>query len=355
MTISDINIDIQTTSNSKLNSIDFEHLQFGKDFADHMFSADYNGKEWESLKITPFENMSMSPASAVIHYGQAIFEGMKVFKTAEGKILTFRALDNLKRLNKSAERMCMAQLPEEIFMAGLKQLVNIDKGWIPVGESSSLYVRPFMFATDAFLGVKPSTHYKFMIITSPVGTYYKGAVDVKIETDYSRAHPGGTGSAKAAGNYAAALYPAKLAQDQGYHQLIWTDAREHKYFEESGTMNVMFLINNVLVTPPLTSSILPGITRDSILTIARDWGMQVEERKISIDEVIDAIKNNQLQEAFGVGTAATVAQIRSIGYNNEKFMLPEIEQREFSPKVEKYLMALKRGLEVDKFGWITEL
>jgi branched-chain amino acid aminotransferase len=251
--------------------------------------------------------------------------------------------------------MCMPSIPNKFVMDGLRELLKVDKNWIPDNESNSLYLRPFMFATDEYVGIRPSENYKFIIFGCPVGSYYTEPLKVKIETHFTRAANGGVGEAKAAGNYASSLYPAKLAKEQGYHQLLWTDSKEHKYIEESGTMNVMFVIDNVLITPPLTGTILPGITRKSVLEIAKDWGYKVEERQITVDEVIAAAKNNTLQEAFGVGTAATIAQIEVIGHEGTNYQLPAIKEREISNKLLNFLNRIKRGLEDDKWGWIEKI
>ena len=249
----------------------------------------------------------------------------------------------------------MATLPEWIYTEGLKELIQLDKNWIPQDESSALYVRPFMFGTEPFLGVKSSSQYRFMVILSPVGTYYNKPVKVKIETYFSRAIRGGVGAAKTSGNYAASIYPAQQGINEGYDQLIWTDAETHSKIEESGTMNVMFVLDGTLITPKLSTSILPGITRDSILTIARDWGMPVEERDIYVQEIVEGIKSGKLTEAFGVGTAATIAHIESIGFEGEDYRLPQIETREFSNKVGSYLNDYKRARVKDKFGWLVQV
>jgi branched-chain amino acid aminotransferase len=267
----------------------------------------------------------------------------------------FRPLANFERLNKSAERMCMDQLPEWVYTEGLKELINFDKNWIPSGEDSALYIRPFMFGTEAFLGVKASSSYRYMVILSPVGAYYSKPVKVKIETQFARAMAGGVGSAKTSGNYAASIYPARKGNEQGYDQLIWTDAKNHEKIEESGTMNVMFVLNGKLITPALSSSILPGITRDSILTVARDWGIEVEERDIFVKEIVEGIESGKLTEAFGVGTAATIAHIDTIGYNDIDYKLPEVSAREISNKMGTYLNDYKRGRVEDKYGWLMEV
>ena len=345
-------IDIQRTEKSRLEQVDFNDLPFGKVFADHMFLADYRDGEWKNLHIMPYGYLPMSPASPTIHYGQSIFEGMKAFAGSKDEALIFRPLTNWKRLNESAERMCMPTVPEEIFMEGILSLIELDRKWIPDLPGSSLYIRPFMFSADEYIGIRPSQNFTFMVINCPVGPYYATPVKVKIETHYSRAIEGGTGFAKAGGNYGGALYPSKLALDQGYHQLIWTDGKTHQYVEESGTMNVMFVIDNTLVTPALGDTILKGITRDSVLTLARHWGMKVEERKLSVSELIDGLKSGRVKEAFGAGTAATIAHIELIGHEGQDYVLPPIAQREFSNKVFKELEGIKRGTHADPFGWM---
>ncbi|HRI80750.1 MAG TPA: branched-chain amino acid aminotransferase, partial [Cyclobacteriaceae bacterium] len=258
-------IEVLKTTKSRLSQVDFRDIPFGKVFADHMFMADFRDGDWRNLRVVPYGKMQVSPATPAIHYGQSIFEGLKAFKNEQNEALVFRPLDNWKRMNVSAERMCMPYLPEDIFMDGLQTLLELDRNWIPTTDGSSLYIRPFMFSADEYIGIRPSLDFTFMIINSPVGPYYSTPVKVRIETKYTRAAEGGTGFAKAGGNYGASLYPAKVAQEQGYHQLIWTDSREHKYLEESGTMNLMFMFDDTLVTPILGDTILKGITRDSVL------------------------------------------------------------------------------------------
>jgi branched-chain amino acid aminotransferase len=348
-------IDISLTTNSRISELEEGLNKFGRIFSDHMFVADFSDGQWSDARIVPYKDLSLSPATSAIHYGQSIFEGMKAYKNEDGETLLFRPTDNIKRLNISAERMCMPDVPEDLFYDGLKQLLDIDKDWIPSAEDTSLYIRPFMFSTDNYIGVKPSDKYKFMIFTTPVGGYYTEPVKVKVETHYTRSASGGVGFAKAAGNYAASLYPAKLAQKEGYHQLVWTDAKEHKYIEESGTMNIMFVIGDKLITPATSDSILDGITRDSVLILARDWGYTVEERKVSVDEVVEAATSGNLKEAFGTGTAATIAQISIFNHTGIDYELPSIESREFSNRVSSYLQDIKRGKIEDSHGWIVKL
>lgn len=351
-------LDIAITRNehSKIKEIDFENLAFGKNFSDHMLMADFSNGKWGDFRILPFGNFEIHPSMASLHYGQALFEGLKAYKSPEGDILLFRPLENAKRMNRSAERLCMAQMPEEMFMEALTTYLDLERNWVSEKEGCSLYIRPFMFSTEAFLGVKPSDTYRFMIITSPVGNYYDGAIKVKVEMEFTRAAKGGTGRAKAAGNYAAALYPAKLGQDKGYRQLVWTDATEHKYIEESGTMNIFFVINGKIITPSLDSgTILAGVTRDSIIQIAKKWGWPIEERKVSVEEVVDSINNKTLTEVFGAGTAATIAHIALMNIGDKDYTLPEVESREFSNKVSKYLSDIRTGKIEDPFGWVVRI
>jgi len=351
-----LRISTSRVKESRLASIDFSTIPFGKVFTDHMFMADFRDGEWKNFRIIPYGYIPASPATPALHYGQSIFEGMKAYPSVNGKeALVFRPLENWKRMNVSAERMCMPQIPEDLFMESLATLIDLDRGWIPKEEGSSLYIRPFMFSADEFIGIRPSQDFTFMIILSPVGPYYSTPVKVKIETHYTRAVEGGTGYAKAGGNYGGAIYPAKLAQDQGYHQLIWTDGKTHEYVEESGTMNLMFVIDNVLITPGLSDSILAGITRKSVLELAQHWGMQVEERRISVKELVEALQQGRVQEAFGAGTAATIAHIELIGYEGKNYALPPVEKRLFANKVLTELENIKRGKSADPFGWIYRI
>lgn len=356
MATEELFIEKQLTKASRLENIDFSDLKFGAVFSDHMLVADYKNSDWQTPKIVPFGDISMSPAASVFHYGQAIFEGLKAYRNKEGDIFLFRVDENLKRMNSSAERMCMPQIPKQIFIDGIKELIRCDINWVPNGEGQSLYVRPFLIADQAFLGVRPSNTYKFMVITSPTAGYYSGAVKVRIEEKYSRACEGGIGSAKAAANYAASLFPAQIANAEGYHQLVWTDSKEHKYIEESGTMNIMFNINGKLITPAADKdSILRGITRKSVIQIAKDWGYNLEERTVSVDEVISAIHSNQLREAFGIGTAATIAPFSSIGYQGQDFPLSDFRVWEFSNKIKHYLEGYKRGEVEDIYNWLEKV
>jgi len=355
MSTTSTSIKIQKTTQSKLNELDFNHLSFGKAFADHMFMADFNNNKWTDLQIVPYGAFPISPAAAVLHYGQAIFEGMKAYKNETGEVSIFRPWANFNRLNVSAERLCMQTVPEEVFMGGLTELVKLDKNFVPTAEGSSLYIRPFLIATDEFIGVHPSDSYRFLIITSPSGAYYSAPVKVLVETTYTRAAEGGVGFAKVSGNYGRSLLPTKLAAEKGYQQIFWTDARNHRFLEESGTMNLMVVIDDVLITPSLGDTILPGVTRDSVLTLAREWKMKVQERKISIDEVIDAHTKGVLQDAFGTGTAATITHVSHIGFEGKDYELPDVKTRTFSNRVKIELEDIHRGRIKDTHNWMYKV
>ena len=343
--------DIHPVSQSRITDVDFSNLKFGSVFSDHQFRMDFDNGRWSAGVIEPFGDMAMNPAAMVLHYGQAIFEGMKAFRQEDGGIALFRPDANISRLNVSADRMCMPAVDEGLFMEALQELVRLDRAWVPDGEGGSLYIRPFMFSTEVHVGVKPSDAYRFMIFTCPVGPYYKGSVKVKVETDYTRAAPGGTGFAKAAGNYAAALKPTELAKAQGYQQILWTDAVEHKYIEESGTMNAVFVLNGKLVSPALGDTVLNGVTRNSILTLARHFGMEVEERRVSVAELKSAAESGALTEAFGVGTAATMTPIEAIGFAGGDVALPEVASWTVMPQLSTALDDIRRGRAEDPFGW----
>ncbi|MBX7053131.1 MAG: branched-chain amino acid aminotransferase [Flavobacteriales bacterium] len=344
-------IEITKTAQSRLDQVDWENLGFGKIFSDHMAYVEYRDGQWHTPVIKPYGPMNFSPAISALHYGQAIFEGLKAYKNEQGEVLIFRPEKNAERLNISAHRMCMPSLPVETFMDMLTQLINLDSGWIPKGEGESLYIRPHMFAIDEFVGVRPSETYLFVIFTCPVGKYYTSELKVKIETNYTRATKGGTGSAKAAGNYGASLFPTQIAKDAGFDQVLWTDSQTHEYFEESGTMNVMFLSGNKVMSPAISDSILDGITRNSVLQVAKDWGYEVEERKVSVAEIVELLKAKKLDGAFGVGTAATIAPIRIIHHNGTDYEITRDQSSDFAGRMNTYLDRLKRGLEEDKHHW----
>lgn len=348
-------IKIDRVENTRIHEVDFGNIPFGREFADHMFMCDYKDGKWTDFRIEQYRPIEYKPAMLGLHYGQTIFEGMKAYRNINGEIMMFRPEDNFRRLNRSAERMCMPTIPVDLMMEALRELLKLDSGWVPKDTESALYIRPFMFATDEFLGVKPSETYRCIIFTGPVGPYYTTPLKVMVEENFTRAAKGGTGSAKAGGNYGGALYPTKLAQQKGYHQILWTDSIEHKYIEESGTMNVMFQIGDALVTPPTGDTILQGITRDSVLTLAVDLGIEVEERRISVEELKVAHERGQLKDAFGVGTAATIAPIELIGYQGKDMILPPVTERLLSKKISDGLKAIRYGKVDDRFGWMISM
>ena len=342
---------ITKTIQSKIEQIDFDNLSFGKCFSDHMFSISFKNNEWQKPKILPYGPLSLNPGTHVFHYGQAIFEGMKAYKNEQGETLLFRPQENIKRLNRSADRLCMPRIDKTIFMQGLTTLLQIDKDWIPSSDNMSLYIRPFMIANSEFIRATPASEFKFMIITSPTSTYYSGKTNLKIEQKYARSVVGGTGFAKAAGNYAAAFAPTKKVQNEGFTQIIWTDAISHEYIEECGTMNIMFRIDDKIITPKLSESILGGITRDSIITIAKQKGIQVEERRISVSEIINYYKNGRLKEAFGVGTAVTINPIDSITFKNTVINIEELNQDSYATVLKNELLGIQYGKIKDINCW----
>ena len=340
---------------SKLNDINLENIPFGKYMTDYMLEVDYENGKWQTPEIKPYQPLLMAPSLAAIHYGQSIFEGVKAYKNPEGEPYIFRPLDNFKRFNKSAERMQMPTIPEEIFIDGMKQLIKLDINWIPAKEEHSLYIRPFMFSTDETIGVKPSENYKFMIILSPTGPYYATPMRIYVEEHFVRAVPGGIGFAKAAGNYGGSMFPTAQAKLKGYDQVLWTDAFEHKYVQECGTMNVVFIIGNTAVTPDLsTGTILDGVTRDSVIVLLKEMGLTVEERPLNIDEVIEAHKAGTLKEVFGTGTAATISLIKELRYK-DYVMDFEVEKWEVAPRVKKMLNDIRYGKTADNNGWMMKL
>ncbi|HFA48176.1 MAG TPA: branched-chain amino acid aminotransferase [Bacteroidetes bacterium] len=348
-----MNISITKSTSSNLSKVDFDNLPFGRIFSDHMFVCDYADGSWQQPRIIPFQNFDMHPASMVLHYGQAIFEGMKASKSLDGRPMFFRPELHAERLNISARRICMPEFPEELFLDAIHQLVGLDSAWIPPKEGSALYIRPTMVATDEFIGVKPSSRYRFFIFTCPVGPYYSKPVRLWADTHYIRAAEGGTGFAKYAGNYGATLLPAQLAMEKGYDQIMWLDAKEFKYIQECGTMNIMFVIDGKVLTPPLYDTILDGVTRKSALEILRSEGYEVEEKRITIGEVVTAYENGTLQEAFGVGTAAVVSHASAIGYKDLVMELPPASEQKVGAFIKATIDGLRSGKVEDKWGWVV--
>ena len=346
-----LDMTITKAETSRLTVTDFSTLPFGKVFSDHMFIAEYDNGQWSNLQVMPYGPIPMSPAISALHYGQAIFEGMKAYRQVNGKISVFRPEKNFERFNKSAARMSMPAIPKEIFMQGIAALIEIDEKWIPAQDGYSLYIRPVMFATDPYLGVKPSDKYIFALLTTPTGPYYSKALTVKIETEFTRADDGGVGYAKTAGNYARSLYPFEQAQKEGFDQLIWTDAASHEYIEEAGTANLIFVIDGKLVTPSVRSTVLDGVTRDTIIHLAKKAGIEVEERRISVKEIIEGIENGTLTDAFAAGTAATVTPIGAIGYQGKIYTLTDPSTRTISAGIAKTLNDIRYGVVADDFNW----
>lgn len=356
MSISTLDIKVSKTGQSRINQLHPDTIQFGKLYSDHMLVAYYENKEWKQPEIVPFDNLSLSPATTFFHYGQAIFEGVKAYKDPAGNPIIFRPYDNWKRMNRSAERMAMPDVPEDLFVGGMQKLIDVDRDWVPTQEGTSLYIRPFMVAIDEFIGVRPAEKFLFCIITSPAGPYYSKPVSIYVQDQYVRAFPGGIGFTKAAGNYGMSMYPTQQIKEMGYDQILWTDGFEHKYVQEIGTMNVFFVIGDKAVTPDLAKdTILEGVTRDSVITLLREKGITVEERPISIDELEAAYKAGTLREAFGTGTAASIAPIAELTYHDDKMKLPPVESWEVMNYLKKELSDIRYGIKADTHGWIYKV
>ncbi|MEJ7768621.1 MAG: branched-chain amino acid aminotransferase [Chitinophagaceae bacterium] len=348
-------INVTKVERSKLHDIHLVDIPFGKYFTDHLLEADFENGEWKNIEIKPYQPLLLSPSLAALHYGQAIFEGIKAYKDPMGNTAIFRPLENYKRFNLSAKRMQMPTVPEEIFIEGLRQLLKLDRNWVPAKEDHSLYIRPFMFSSDELIGVRPSENYKFMIILSPTGPYYTAPMRIYVEEKYTRAAPGGIGFAKAAGNYGASMLPTAEAKKNGYDQVVWTDAFEHKYVQEIGTMNVFFLIGNTAITPDLENgTILNGVTRSSAIVILKEMGLVVEERGLHIDEVVEAYRNGTLKEVFGTGTAATISHIRELRYKDYD-MIFEVENWKISRELKKRLDEIREGKVADRYNWMFKV
>lgn len=346
---------ITLTQRSKLKDLHLENIPFGKSFTDHMLVADYVNGAWQTPEILPYQPLQLEPSLAALHYGQAIFEGIKAYKMQDGSVQIFRPYDNYKRFNLSAIRMQMPEVPEEIFMDGLRMLIDIDKDWVPGFKDHSLYIRPFMISSDTAIGVRPSENYKFMIILSPTGPYYAKPMRIWVEEKYVRAVPGGIGFAKAAGNYGAALYPSMEAHKKGYDQVLWMDAFEHKYVQECGTMNAFFIIGDTVITPGLEEgTILAGVTRDSVITVLQEMGWKVQERPLSIDEIIEAHKAGQLKEIFGTGTAATIALIKELCYKDYPMQF-DIASWTIAPEVKRRMDNIRYGISADTHHWLWKV
>ena len=354
-----LNIRFEKTTTPKAKPADANNLGFGKIFTDHMFVMNYEeGKGWFDPRIVPFENISLSPAAMVYHYGQEMFEGLKAYKGDDGKVRLFRPEMNAKRANESNKRLCIPEIPVEDFVQAVSELVKVEQDWIPTAPGTSLYIRPFVIATDEFLGVAPSKTYLFMIIVSPSGAYYASGlapVGIWIEDEYVRAVKGGIGFAKTGGNYAASLAAQVKAHDDGYSQVLWLDGVERKYIEEVGAMNIFFKINGKIVTPMLNGSILPGVTRNSVINLCKHWGMEVEERKISVDELLEAQKNGTLEEVFGTGTAAVISPVGKLRYMDDVMVIGDGNIGPVSQKLYDTVTGIQWGKLADELGWVVEL
>jgi len=347
-------IDIQKVATSRIGEVDFNKLTFGSTFSDHMFECDYKDGEWQNPIIKPYGTLTISPAAKVFHYGQAVFEGMKAYKDDDGKIWLFRPEENFNRINKSAQRMAIPAFPKDIFFEALTTMVSMDKDWIKPGFGNSLYIRPFVMATQVGVSASPSTEYKFMILMSPAQAYYTGDVRVVIAEHYSRSANGGVGAAKAAGNYGAQFFPTNIAREKGFQQVIWTDANKHEFLEEAGTMNVFFRVNDTLLTAPISDRILDGVTRKSVIALAKKDNITVEERPVLVSEIVEAAQNGNLKEIFGAGTAAVISPVSAFSY---KETIYELEKQEdgFATRFKKELMDIQQNRSEDPFGWRFEV
>ena len=354
MAINTGKIIVETSKASKINTVDFSNLDFGRIFTDHMFVCDYEDGKWQSPKIIPYQALTFEPSARVFHYGQAVFEGMKAYKDDDGKIFLFRPQQNFERINKSAARLAMPEFPKEYFFEGLETLLKLDSEWIKPGIGNSLYLRPFVIATEPAISASPAANYKFMIICSPAKSYYDSAVRVLIAEQFSRSADGGVGYAKAAGNYAAQFYPTSLAQEQGFQQIIWTDANTHKYLEEAGTMNVFFRINDLLITAPNNDRILDGVTRKSIIQLASDLGIDCEVRQITVEEIKIASREGSLKEVFGVGTAAVISPVSAFQHQEELFEIPNVDDS-YGKLFKATLLNIQHNVIEDLHGWRHEV
>jgi branched-chain amino acid aminotransferase len=347
-------IDIVPITKSKIDSVDFDNIAFGNIFTDYMLICDFKDGSWKKPQIKPYEPFMIDPSAKVFHYGQAIFEGMKAYKDENDDVWLFRPDENFKRFNKSAVRMAMPEVPEAIFIDGLKRIIDLDRNWVKKGLGNTLYLRPFMIAIGSGVIAQPSTQYRFMIILSPAKSYYSGEVKVIIAEHYSRAANGGIGAAKAAGNYSAQFYPTKLANDKGYQQIIWTDDATHTKLEEAGTMNVFFRINDTLYTAPTSERILDGVTRKSLIELAKREGLDVRIRSVLVDELVNAAKDGSLKEIFGAGTAAVVSPISAFAFQDNEYTLPKIENS-FALQLKDKLTKIQYKLADDTFGWTVKI
>ncbi len=347
-------LNIQSVKTSRIGQVDFDNLTFGSIFSDHMFECDYKDGHWQNPTIRPYGPLTISPGAKVFHYGQAVFEGMKAFKDENGKVWLFRPEENYKRINKSAVRLAMPEFPRDLFFEALTTLVKMDSEWVKPGLGNSLYIRPFVMGTQVGVGASPSTEYKFMIIMSPAQAYYTGDVRVEIAEHFSRSANGGVGFAKAAGNYGAQFYPTNLAREKGFQQVIWTDASSHEYLEEAGTMNVFFRVDDTLLTAPISDRILDGVTRKSVIALAKHDNIPVEERRVRVSEIVEASKEGRLKEIFGAGTAAVISPVSAFSYQDTVYELNKPSDS-YATKFKTELMDIQYNRGEDPFGWRFEV
>ncbi|MDO1499940.1 branched-chain amino acid aminotransferase [Winogradskyella maritima] len=347
-------IHITKATQSKIDTVNFDDLQFGRVFTDHMFVCDFEDGQWQRPEIKPYGPMTIDPSARVFHYGQAVFEGMKAYKDNDGRVFLFRPDENFQRINKSSARMAIPEFPESYFFEGLETLLKLDSAWIKPGIGNSLYLRPFVIATEPAISASPAVTYRFMIICSPAKSYYSDAVKVIFAQKYSRSADGGVGFAKAAGNYGAQFYPTTLAQKRGYQQIIWTDANTHEYLEEAGTMNIFFRVGDKLITAPNNDRILDGVTRKSIIQLASDMGIACEVRRVSVQEIKDAAKNGELKEIFGAGTAAVVSPISAFEHDGQEYKMA-MEDDSYAKIFKSRLLGIQHNEQDDTHGWRHEV
>jgi len=355
MSESSTRIQVDKTARSRVADVDFEKVSFGTVFSDHMLVAEYREGRWLEPSIRPYGPVSVDPSISALQYGISVFEGLKAHRSTRGEVLLFRAAENARRLQRSAARLAMPVVPESLFLDGLRELLRLDQAWVPPMDKGALYIRPVLFSVDPSLRVKPAEHYLFIIFTAPFGAYFSAPVEVLVTERYVRAFPGGTGDTKPAGNYAPALIADREARDAGYNSVMWLDGKERRYIEECGVMNVFFVLEDRVVTPEPTGTILPGVTRDSVMTLLRDMGLRVEEERFSIDDLIQSYDRGHLQECFGTGTAATVSPISRIGYRERDLELPPAAERTVAARLRGQLLAIMTGGAADPYGWVEPI
>ena len=348
-------IRVERTTSSRLREVDFAKVGFSAVFSDHMFTAEYRDGQWKEGVIRPYGPIALSPSISGLHYGVSVFDGMKAHKSPEGRPLLFRPLEFARRFQRSAARLAMTPAPVDLFLDALRELVRLDQAWIPPADIGALYIRTLQFSDDPSIRVKPADRYQFIVLTFPFGAYYAAPVDVLVCERHARAFPGGTGDTKSAGNYASGLLVEQEARDAGFGSVMWLDAMERRYVEECGVMNVFFVIGDEVITPPLTGTILPGVTRDSVITLLRDMGLRVKEEPISIDGLLSKYDAGEIRECFGTGTAATISHVRRLRYKDRVLELPPIEDRVVGPAVREKLLGIMTGRDMDPHGWVEQI